>query len=159
MQWLVTIETEHDMIAVCRLMNIFRRKGMKIATFALVTRPAGFSLMAVVETPETEVGHLFNYLRRTEGVQHVSAYRHTLAADADYVLIDVDPNSSSVARILGTFPKSKLIFASHGKYLLEIPSASQQGLVDCADAEVLPLARVLTTQRALSPELVGAATF
>ena len=160
MQWLVTLETEHDMIAACRLMNIFRRKGMKIVTFALATRPAGFSIMAVVETLESQVEHLFNFLRRTEGVQHVSCYRHTPAANASYVLIDVDLQSSSVARILDTFPKSKLIFASHGKCLLEIPAESPQGvLADSADTEVLPLARVMTTQRTPRPELVGAPTF
>jgi hypothetical protein len=158
MQWLVTLETEHDMIAACRLMNIFRRKGMKIATFALATRPAGFSIMAVVETLESQVEHLFNFLRRTEGVQHVSCYRHTLAGNASYVLIDAGPRSSNVARILETFPKSKLIFASHGKYLLEIPAESHQGLLaDSTDAEILPLARVMTS--APRPEVVGVSTF
>jgi acetolactate synthase regulatory subunit len=161
MQWLVTLETEHDMIAVCRLMNVFRRKGMKIATFALATRPEGFSIMSVVETPEKEVEHLFNYLRRTEGVQHVSCYRHTLEADASYVLVDAAPNSSSVAHILEVFPKSKLIFASHGKYLFEIPAEGHPGvLADSGNTEILPLARVMTTQQdATRPELVGAATF
>ena len=160
MQWLVTLETEHDMIAACRLLNIFRRKGMQIATFALATRPAGFSIMAVVETVESEVEHLFNFLRRTEGVQHVSCYRHTLAANASYVLIDAGPRSANVARILDTFPKSKLLFASHGKYLLEIPAESHPGvLADSADTEILPLARVMTTQSVPRPELVGAPIF
>jgi acetolactate synthase regulatory subunit len=160
MQWLVTLETEHDMIAVCRLMNVFRRKGMKIATFALATRPKGFSIMSVVETAETQVEHLFNFLRRIEGVQHVSCYRHTQAANASYLLIDAGPRSSSVARILETFSESKLIFASHGKYLLEIPSESHQDvLADSADTEILPLARVMTTQNAPRPELVSAPTF
>ena len=160
MQWLVTLETEHDMIAVCRLMNIFRRKGLKIATFALATRAEGFSIMAVVETAESAVEHIFNFLRQTEGVQHVSCYRHTLAANASYVLLDAGPRSANVARILETFSKSKLIFASHGKYLLEIPAESQPGvLADSADTEILPLARVMTTQSAPRPELVGAPIF
>ena len=160
MQWLVTLETEHDMIAECRLMNIFRRKGLKIATFALATRTEGFSIMAVVETAESAVEHIFNFLRQTEGVQHVSCYRHTLAANASYVLIDAGPRASNVARILETFSKSKLIFASHGKYLLEIPAEGQSGvLADSADTEILPLARVMTTQSASHPELVGAPTF
>ena len=160
MQWLVTLETEHDMIAACRVMNVFRRKGMKIAMFALATRAAGFSIMAVVETAESAVEHIFNFLRRTEGVQHVSCYRHTLAANASYVLIDAGPRSTNVARILETFSKSKLIFASHGKYLLEIPAESHPGvLADSADTEILPLARVMTTQSAPRPELVSAPTF
>ena len=160
MQWLVTLETEHDMIAACRLMNIFRRKGLKIATFALATRPEGFSVMAVVETAESAVEHIFNFLRRTEGVQHVSCYRHTLGANAAYVLIDAGLRPTNVARIMETFSKSKLIFASHGKYLLEVPEESRpQALTDRADADILPLARVMTTQSTPQPELVGAPTF
>jgi len=160
MQWLVTLETEQDMIAACRLMNIFRRKGVKIETLVMATRPAGFSIMAVVETVETEVEHLFNFLRRTAGVQHVSCYRHTPAANASYVLVDADPTSASVTRILEVFPKSKLIFANHGKYLLEIPAEGQAAvLAESSSREILPLARVMTTQRAARPELVGATTF
>jgi hypothetical protein len=153
----MTLETDNDMIAACRLMNIFRRKGTRIETLALTTRPAGFSVLAVVETAETEVEHLFNFLRRTAGVQHVSCYRHTPAANASYVLIDADPHSSSVTRILQIFPQSKLIFASHGKYLLEIPAEGQHGvLAETADTDILPLARVMTTQNAARPEAVGA---
>ena len=160
MQWLVTLETDNDMIAACRLLNIFRRKEVKIGTFALATRPAGFSIMAVVETAETEVAHLFNYLRRTAGVQHVSCYRHTPAANACYVLIDADPHSSSVTRILETFPHSKLIFASHGKYLLEIPAESQhEVLAESADTDILPLARVMSTRNAARPAELGAQAF
>ena len=65
-----------------------------------------------------------------------------------------------VTRILEVFPKSKLIFANHGKYLLEIPAEGQAAvLAESSSREILPLARVMTTQRAARPELVGATTF
>ncbi len=34
MQWLITLDTENDLIVTCRLMNAFRRKGLKIATLS-----------------------------------------------------------------------------------------------------------------------------
>ncbi len=76
MQWLLTLETNSDMISICRLMNIFRRKSLMIATLAMTARPSGFSLMGVVESAEAEMDYLFNFLRQTEGV----AARHLLPA-------------------------------------------------------------------------------
>ena len=51
MQWLITLDTEQDPIVTCRLMNVFRRKGMKITTLAMAGRPNGFSMMAVLNSP------------------------------------------------------------------------------------------------------------
>ena len=51
MKWLIALETDNDPIAACRLMNIFRRKGLKIATLTLAAQPAGFSMMVLVEAP------------------------------------------------------------------------------------------------------------
>jgi hypothetical protein len=76
MQWLLELGTEKDPISLCRLMNIFRRKGVNLVTLSLASETAEFSLRAVVETAESEVAHIFNFLRRTEGVQHVTCYRH-----------------------------------------------------------------------------------
>jgi hypothetical protein len=144
MQWLVALETNTDPITSCRLMNIFRRKGVSIITLAMAARPEGFSTIAVVETPEALVEHIFNFLRCVEGVQHVTYYRHEPLGDASFVFIDADSESSSVARFLQTFPESKLIFASHGKYLLEIPGDRRARAVglDLGKQEVLPFARV-----------------
>lgn len=155
MQWLIALEIDDDPISSCRLMNTFRRKGIVIVTLSMAAQPAGFSLIALVETPEAEVEHIFNLLRRTEGVYNVTYYRHEPSGDASFVFIDADANSSSVARFLQAFPESKLIFASQGKYLLEIPADRQP----CAtasgfgEAEYLPFARVKTT--VAHPELVG----
>ena len=121
MQWLIALETNGDPITSCRLMNIFRRKGVRIVTLAMAARPEGFSMIAVADTPPADVEHIFNFLRRVEGVQHVTYYQHEPLGEASFVFIDADAGSSSLARFLQTFPESKLIFASHGKYLLEIP--------------------------------------
>jgi hypothetical protein len=76
MRWLLTLETEKDPIATCRLMNIFRRKGVAILKLELASAAAGFSLSALVETRDADVPHLFHFLRRTEGVREVTCYRH-----------------------------------------------------------------------------------
>jgi len=156
MQWLMALETNDDPISGCRLMNIFRRKGVGIVMLTMAARPAGYSLIALVETPEAEVEHIFNLLRRTEGVYNVTYYRHEPSGDASFVFIDADENSSSVARFLQTFPESKLILASQGKYLFEIPADRRPCAVapGFGDAAFLPFARVKTSIS--RPELVGA---
>ena len=85
MQWFLELETEKDPISTCRLMNIFRRKGVNIVTLSLEAGPAEFSMKALVETAESEVAHIFNFLRRTEGVRHVTCYREERAANASGV--------------------------------------------------------------------------
>ncbi len=158
MQWLITLETEQDLIVTCRLMNVFRRKGLKITTLAMAARPDGFSMMAVLNSPESDVDHLFNYLRRMEGVERVSYYQHQTSAAASFVFIDADADTSRVAEVLKTFPGSKLIFASHGKYLLEVPAESRrQPAAPAFDIpEFLPFACVKTTRNAPRPEWVAA---
>jgi acetolactate synthase regulatory subunit len=158
MQWLITLETEQDLIVTCRLMNVFRRKGLKVTTLAMVARPRGFSMMAVLDSPESAIDHLFNFLRRTEGVERVSYYQHQTSAEASFVFIDADADTSRVAEVLNTFPGSKLIFASHGKYLLEIPAESRrQRLAPTFGLpEFLPFACVKSTRTAPSPAIAGA---
>ncbi len=156
MQWLMALETNNDPISICRLMNIFRRKGVGVVTLTLAARPEGFSLMALVETPEADVEHLFNFLRRTEGVDHVTYYRHEPSGNASFVFIDEDPAATNLTRFLQTFPESKLIFASHGKYLLEVPAGRRPrpAAADSGELQFVPFARVKTTLA--KPELVGA---
>jgi acetolactate synthase regulatory subunit len=158
MQWLITLDTEQDLIVTCRLMNVFRRKGLKIITLAMAARPHGFSMMAVLDSPESAIDHLFNFLRRTEGVERVSYYQHQTSADASFVFIDADADTSRVAEVLNTFPGSKLIFASHGKYLLEVPAESRRKPAALAFGlpDILPFACVKSTATALRPVLVGA---
>ena len=129
MPWLLTLETDNDMISVCRLMNIFRRKSVKITTMAMTARPAGFSMMGVVDSAEADIDYLFNFLRRTEGVQHVTCYRHETSPNASFVFIDSEDDNTGATRVLEAFPESKLIFASQGKYLLEIPAERRRDSV------------------------------
>ena len=158
MQWLITLETEQDLIVTCRLMNIFRRKGLKIVTLAMAARPNLFSMMAVLESPEADVEHIFNFLRRTEGVERVTYYRHETSDAAAFIFIDAEADPSRVADILKTFPMSKLIFASHGKYLLEVPAESRGRIAAPVYGvpEILPFACVRTTHNVSRPELVAA---
>ena len=91
-----------------------------------------------------------------EGVQHVTYYQHEPLGEASFVFIDADAGSSSLARFLQTFPESKLIFASHGKYLLEIPGDRKARSASLAggSAEILPFARVRSSIQ--QPELITA---
>jgi len=155
MPWLLTLETDNDMISICRLMNIFRRKSLKITTMAMTARPAGFSLMGVVDSAEADIDYLFNFLRRTEGVQHVTCYRHEPSPNASFVFIDSEDDNTGATRVLEAFPESKLIFASHGKYLLEIPVEKRRSTAsaESRDPAFLPFARVKTTRGVPDPEL------
>lgn len=81
MQWLLKLETEKDPIIICRLMNIFRRKGVSILRLELEAIGSTFAVTALVDTRESDVPHLFNFLRRTEGVQEVTCYRHEAETD------------------------------------------------------------------------------
>ena len=147
MQWLIALKTNSDPITSCRLINIFRRKGVGILTLAMAARAQGFSVITVAETPESEVEHIYNFLRRVEGVQHVTYYRHEPQGDASFVFIDSEPQSQTLARVLQDFPGAKMVFGSDGKYLLEVPEGRQARLRDLpgAPAEVLPFARVKTS--------------
>jgi hypothetical protein len=151
MKWLVSLETDNDPIAACRLMNIFRRKGLKIGTLTLAAQAAGFSMMALVESPEADAEHIFNYLRGTAGVHHVEYFRHEPSADASFLFIDAASDASSATQILETFPGSKLLFAGQGKYLLEIPAESGKSCANFAEAGFLTFARVRTTRSESQP--------
>jgi hypothetical protein len=82
MQWFTLLETNDDPITACRLMNIFRRKGLKIVNLSVAAQDQGFSWMAVLDVPEADRQHLFNYLRRTEGVEQVTWRPHAPASEA-----------------------------------------------------------------------------
>lgn len=146
MKWLISLETDNDPISACRLMNIFRRKSVKIQTLTLAAQEAGFTLMALVETPEADVEHIFNFLRRTSGVHHVDYYRHEPTTDASFLFMDAAEDASSVTRILETLPGARLLFASQGNYLLEVPAESGVERASLTQEGFLPFARVRTTR-------------
>jgi len=158
MQWLLTLESERDPIVICRLMNIFRRKGLSIETMALASKPEGYSCITVVDTPGTDIDHIFNFLRRTEGVSNVACYRHEPSAAASFLFVESNDHPESINRILEAFPESKIIFASHGKYLFEVRSASHlpPNISGLAEPGFLPLSRFKTSREHSQMELVGA---
>ena len=154
MKWLVALETDNDPIPACRLMNVFRRKWVKIIGLSLAAQPAGFSFMAVVDSSEADVEHVYNFLRGLGGVRHVAYYRHQPSAEASFVFIDTDADPSSLARFLQSYPAGKLVFAGHGKYLYQLQAEDAARPASLAQPEVLTLSRVkASTPR---PELVDA---
>jgi hypothetical protein len=160
MQWLITLDTENDLIVTCRLMNAFRRKGLKIATLAMAARPDGFSMMAVLDSPEADIDHLFNYLRGMEGVDRVSYYQHHTSADASFVFIDAGADTSRITEVMNSFPQSTLVFASHGKYLIEVPVESRRRNVmpNLGLPEFRPYAFVKSTHPAATMAMVAGRT-
>jgi len=152
-KWLFVIETEDDLIVICRLMNAFRRKSVKPLSFAMASSPEGYGVIFVVELPESEVEHHFHYFRRTEGVRHVTYYTHSPEAPASFVFVDVKAPSLELSQWPLLFPGSRLIFASHGKALLEVPPdfAHRAAL----EGGFLPFARVKTTRGAAGDEAAG----
>lgn len=160
MQWLVALETDPDLILICRLVNIFRRKGLQVLTLTLATRPESLDFLALIESSESELDHIFNFLRRTVGVRHVTCYRREAEGKASFVFIQQDEKASNVERVLRSFPEAKLVFAKQGKYLLEIPveADSLRMSLEQGRAEFLPLAPVKTTRTGSCPELVSAET-
>jgi hypothetical protein len=151
MQWLIALETNSDPITSCRLINIFRRKSVGIVTLAMAARPQGFSVITVAETAEADVEHIYNFLRRVEGVQHVTYYRHEPRGDASFVFIDSEPKSQTLTRVLQDFPGARMIFGSEGKYLLEVPGGQA---VEGSPAEILPFVRVKSSVP--QPDLITA---
>jgi len=159
-KWLLALETEKDLIITCRLINIFRRKGAKIASLSLATGTESHCMMAVLETLEADVDHLFHFLRRMDGVQHVSYYRHEPSANASFVFVDAGAESDamSATRFAELFPGARLIFASSGKFLFEVPATNiaRPPLWESDRPEVLPFACIRTTRPEPQPQL-GAA--
>jgi hypothetical protein len=73
MQRVFTIDTEGDLIVICRLMNIFRRKGVKLIKWLMSATADGFRVAVLFDAAEAESEHLFNFVRRTEGVNRLAS--------------------------------------------------------------------------------------
>jgi acetolactate synthase regulatory subunit len=157
MEWLVALETDNNPIVLGRLMNAFRRKGVEIKTLTLGTRTEELSLMALVESAEENVEHMLHFLRVMVGVREVACYRHEPSGKASFIFMETDDHSK-VTKILADFPLSKLVFASQGRYLVEVGekgcNAGDRALD--SDVDFLPFARVrpcsTPTQAANLPE-------
>lgn len=157
MQWLIELQTNDDPISTCRLLNIFRRKGLKLEALAMARRPGAFGLTAVVDFAESELGHIFSYLRRTEGVLGVNCYRQDSPAEASFVLVSADSDDASTGLVLDAFADAKLIFATQGTCLLEVPRGSRLPSA-LSGLEYVPFVRVMSSEDVARPEPVGAVT-
>jgi hypothetical protein len=115
-------------------------------------------MMAVLDSPESDIDHLFNFLRGMEGVERVSYYQHQTSADASFVFIDADADTSRVAEILKTFPGSKADLCQPRKVSARVPKESrrQHAAPAFGMPEFLPFACVKSTRTVPSPVLVGA---
>lgn len=153
LKWLFAIETEDDLIVICRLMNIFRRKGIKPLSLAMSRSPEKYGVIMMVELPESEAEHHFNFLRRTEGVRHVTYYRHNPDRPASFIYVNLETPSLELSRWSQLFPGSRLILASHGMALLEV--SANFALSPAPEHEFLPFARVKTTRSGSGSEVPG----
>ena len=148
MKWIFAIEAENDLIVICRLMNALRRKALAPSSFAMSRSAEQYSVTLMAELPESEAEHYFNFFRRTEGVQHVTYYRHSSEAPASLVYVDMEAPALNLSRSAELFPGSRLVFASHGKALLQVPADFSSGRL--AGHNAIPFAQVKTTRSAPS---------
>src|SRR2546425_2836283 len=157
MQGLTVLETENAPTPACRLINIYRHKGLKIVTLGLAAKAEAFSMVALVETREPEVDHIFNFLRGTEEVRDVTCYRHETSGEPSYVFADTDADASSVKRILQAFPDARLIFAIQGKHFFEVPAGGGSGwaALNHGAPGILPFARFRVARDIPRQELVA----
>jgi len=154
MQSLMVLETERDLITACRLINLFRRKGISLVSLGMAPGSTGLAVTCIVEAAATDAEHLFNVLRRTEGVLHVAYYRNVPASNASFVFLHGDAAPARVAQFLQDCPGSMLVFASQGKYLIQIPADWQGGLVASSvrEGDFVPFACVKAAGASTSVE-------
>jgi len=69
-------------------------------------------MKALVETAESEVAHIFNFLRRTGGVLHVTCYRHEPAAGASVAAKSGSEGITSRVARLPEYDSSLIIHTS-----------------------------------------------
>jgi hypothetical protein len=153
MQLLLVLESEKDAITLCRLMNIFRRKGLKLATLALSSGSESYSIVVVAETTEAQADHLFHFLRRTSGVRHVTSYRPEAPTEAPFIFVDAAGGSVTLARLQEAFPESEIIFASGGKFLVSNPNRVSPSARELGEARYVPMAPAQSTRSAETQSL------
>jgi acetolactate synthase regulatory subunit len=90
-KYLLNIEMQDDLIVVCRLVNIFRRKGVRVLQLTMSLTPEGYALEAFVEAQESGVENFYHFLRRTEGVRRVAQRQPASAGSAEDGLMGLLP--------------------------------------------------------------------
>lgn len=119
MRYLLTIDAQDDLIVVCRLLNVLRRKGLRLQTLTMALTSEGYGLTVLLETPDAELDHLYHFLRRSEGVRHVAYYRQSSDEPASFVLVEGDGGAEHAARIQAQLPGAHIVFGGHGRTLFE----------------------------------------
>lgn len=120
MQWLIILEIDSDPIALCRLVDVFRRKGLKVTSMTATSSSVETSFVALVECDEPLMEHMFHFLRRSAGIQKVSYYRNQEAESATHLLLTfADSSGKPVGRILQGVPGARLVFSNGKSYLFE----------------------------------------
>lgn len=141
MKYLLNIEIQEDLIVVCRLMNVLRRKGAQPITLAMSRTPEGYCLMTLAEIKETDAEHLFHFIRRAEGVQHAAYYRHDASEPASYVLLETSGTLGDVSAFARQLPGSRLVLSGHGSAVWEVPSGAAE-----SPAGAIPFTMVRSTR-------------
>ena len=147
MQWLISLEMDPDPITFCRLTDIFRRKGVRLASLAATSGSAAMSFISVVECNEALMEHMFHFLRRTSGIRKVSYYRQEKAGSGTFVFLTPKNSPGEAAgRILQNVPGARLVFSSGENYLFEFPARTKdhEALREIPEADFLPFAHVKT---------------
>ena len=127
MRWLIILEMDCDPIALCRLMDVFRRKGLKVASMATTSSAIKTSFVALVECDEALMEHMFHFLRRSAGIRKVSYYRNQGVRSATHLLLTpTDSLGKSVGRILQGVPEARLVFSSGESYLFEFSGKAKE---------------------------------
>lgn len=141
MKYLLNIETQEDLIVVCRLMNVLRRKGARPVNLAMSSTPEGYALMMLAEIKETEAEHLFHFIRRAEGVRHAAYYRHDASEPASYVLLETPGDLGDVSVFERQLPGSRRVLSGHGAAVWEVPSGGTE-----SPAGAIPFVLVRSTR-------------
>jgi hypothetical protein len=88
MHCLMTLETTKDLITTCRLLNILRRKGVSVVKLVVAARPEGFLVRALVDGAAEKVEHIFNLLRCTPAIRHVTCHPCDQCGDRPFTFVD-----------------------------------------------------------------------
>ncbi|MEE8257255.1 MAG: hypothetical protein V3R60_05135 [Acidobacteriota bacterium] len=147
MQWLISLEMDTDPIAFCRLTDVFRRKGVKLASLAATSGSVAMSFIALVECNEALMEHMFHFLRHSPGIRKVSYYRNEETGSATLVfLTPKDSPGKAAGRILQDVPGARLVFSSGENYLFEFPAQARahEAFRAIPREDCLPFAHVKT---------------
>jgi hypothetical protein len=119
-KWLTALETDGESITLCRLMNVFRRKGISIAALTMNAAPRGSTVLALIDATAPQIEHLRSFLRGTAGISQVACYRHE-AGDA----VAFSGEGVESASLRDGLPPAPATLAEESRYLPELWEAME----------------------------------